>query len=76
MLSFTKVELELPTTKVTLSKLYPCAFLFRKLSTAERSYDLENQNLLVIEAALEECFGGGAKSQFTRTTNMSKQQWQ
>ncbi|KAK3563737.1 hypothetical protein QTP86_034461 [Hemibagrus guttatus] len=35
-------------------KLHPCAFYSRKLSTAERNYDMGNRELLSIKAALEE----------------------
>ncbi|KAK3509524.1 hypothetical protein QTP70_000538 [Hemibagrus guttatus] len=36
------------------SKLHPCAFFSRKLTTAEANYDVGNQELLSIKAALEE----------------------
>ena len=35
-------------------KLHPCAFLSRKLSPAERNYDVGNRELLAIKMALEE----------------------
>ena len=35
-------------------KLHPCAFLSRKLSPAERNYDVGNRELLAIKVALEE----------------------
>ncbi|KAK3560626.1 hypothetical protein QTP86_014401, partial [Hemibagrus guttatus] len=36
------------------SKLHPCAFYSRKLTSAEVNYDLGNRELLAIKAALEE----------------------
>uniref|UniRef100_A0A3B1J8V2 Gypsy retrotransposon integrase-like protein 1 n=1 Tax=Astyanax mexicanus TaxID=7994 RepID=A0A3B1J8V2_ASTMX len=38
----------------TPPKLYPCAFFSRKLSEAERNYDIENRELLAVKMALEE----------------------
>ncbi|KAL1274090.1 hypothetical protein QQF64_026904 [Cirrhinus molitorella] len=38
----------------TPAKLYPCAFFSRKLSTAERNYDVGNRELLAMKLALEE----------------------
>ncbi|KAK3571047.1 hypothetical protein QTP86_001297 [Hemibagrus guttatus] len=35
-------------------KLHPCAFYSRKLTVAERNYDVGNRELLAIKAALEE----------------------
>lgn len=35
-------------------KLFPCAFYSRKLSSAERNYDVGNRELLAMKAALEE----------------------
>ncbi|KAK3554936.1 hypothetical protein QTP86_001566 [Hemibagrus guttatus] len=35
-------------------KLHPCAFHSRKLTAAERNYDVSNRELLAIKAALEE----------------------
>lgn len=35
-------------------KMHPCAFLSRKLSKAERNYDVGNQELLAVKVALEE----------------------
>lgn len=35
-------------------KLHPCAFLSRKLSPAERNYDVGNRELLAVKLALEE----------------------
>ena len=35
-------------------KLYPCAFYSKKLSPAERSYDVGDRDLLVVKLALEE----------------------
>lgn len=34
--------------------MQPCAFLARKLSAAERNYDVGNRELLVVKVALEE----------------------
>ena len=36
------------------SKLHPCAFFSRKLSPAERNYDIGNRELLAVKLALEE----------------------
>lgn len=36
------------------AKLFPCAYFSRKLSEAERNYDVGNRELLAIKAALEE----------------------
>lgn len=36
------------------SKMFPCAFYSRKLSAAERNYDVGNRELLAMKAALEE----------------------
>ncbi|KAL0173711.1 hypothetical protein M9458_029679 [Cirrhinus mrigala] len=36
------------------AKLYPCAFYSRKLSTAERNYDVGNKELLSMKTAIEE----------------------
>lgn len=36
------------------NKLHPCAFLSRKLSSAERNYDVGNRELLAVKVALEE----------------------
>ncbi len=38
----------------TPPKLHPCAFFSRKLSPAERNYDIGNRELLAIKLALEE----------------------
>uniref|UniRef100_A0A8D0CYT6 Gypsy retrotransposon integrase-like protein 1 n=1 Tax=Sander lucioperca TaxID=283035 RepID=A0A8D0CYT6_SANLU len=38
----------------TDGKLHPCAFLSRKLSPAERNYDVGNRELLAVKVALEE----------------------
>ncbi len=35
------------------NKLHPCAFLFRKLSLAERNYDVGSRKLLTVKVALE-----------------------
>ncbi len=35
-------------------KLYPCAFCSRKLTSAERNYDVGNKELLSMKAAIEE----------------------
>ncbi|KAI3375481.1 hypothetical protein L3Q82_003807 [Scortum barcoo] len=36
------------------NRIHPCAFLSRKLSSAERNYDVGNRELLAIKVALEE----------------------
>ncbi|KAI3355594.1 hypothetical protein L3Q82_018423 [Scortum barcoo] len=36
------------------NRIHPCAFLSRKLSAAERNYDVGNKELLAVKAALEE----------------------
>ena len=36
------------------SKLHPCAYLSRKLSAAERNYDVGNRELLAVKVALDE----------------------
>lgn len=36
------------------NKLHPCAFLSRRLSAAERNYDIGNRELLAVKVALEE----------------------
>lgn len=38
----------------TDQKLYPCAFFSRRLSPAEKNYDIGNQELLAVKMALEE----------------------
>ena len=38
----------------TDDKLHPCAFLSRRLSPAERNYDVGNRELLAVKVALEE----------------------
>ncbi len=57
------VEVDASTTGVgamlsqqqgTPAKLHPCAFFSRKLSPAERNYDIGNRELLAINLALEE----------------------
>ncbi len=57
------VEVDASTTGVgavlsqqqgTPAKLHPCAFFSRKLSPAERNYDIGNRELLAIKLALEE----------------------
>ena len=35
-------------------KVHPCAFLSRRLSKAERNYDVGNRELLAVKLALEE----------------------
>ena len=35
-------------------KLHPCAFFSRRLSPAERNYDIRNRELLAVKLALEE----------------------
>ena len=36
------------------NRIHPCAFLSRKLTTAEKNYDVGNKELLAVKAALEE----------------------
>lgn len=36
------------------NKMHACAYLLRKLTTAERNYDVGNKELLAVKAALEE----------------------
>lgn len=36
------------------ARMFPCAFFSRKLSSAERNYDVGNHKLLAMKAALEE----------------------
>ncbi|KAI3369484.1 hypothetical protein L3Q82_007699 [Scortum barcoo] len=36
------------------NRIHPCAFLSRKLSAAERNYDVGNEELLAVKAVLEE----------------------
>ncbi|KAI3357961.1 hypothetical protein L3Q82_002953 [Scortum barcoo] len=36
------------------NRIHPCAFLSRKLSAAERNYDVGNKELLAVKVALEE----------------------
>ena len=36
------------------NKLHPCAFFSRKLTPAEKNYDISNKELLVVKVALEE----------------------
>lgn len=38
----------------TPGRVYPCAFISRKLTPAESNYDVGNKELLSIKAALEE----------------------
>ncbi|KAL0161463.1 hypothetical protein M9458_045188, partial [Cirrhinus mrigala] len=57
------VEVDASTTGVgtvlsqnhsTPARLHPCAYFSRKLSSAERNYDIRNRELLAIKLALEE----------------------
>uniref|UniRef100_A0A8C5C6Y7 Gypsy retrotransposon integrase-like protein 1 n=1 Tax=Gadus morhua TaxID=8049 RepID=A0A8C5C6Y7_GADMO len=52
-------------------KLHPCAFFSRKLSAAERNYDVGNRELLAVKLALEEWrhWLEGAKHQFVVWTD-------
>ena len=36
------------------NRMHPCAYLSRKLSSAERNYDVGDKQLLAVKAALEE----------------------
>ncbi len=53
------------------SRLHPCAFFSRKLSPAERNYDIGNRELLAIKLALEEWrhWLEGAQHPFTVLTD-------
>lgn len=52
-------------------KMFPCAFYSRKLSPAERNYDVGNRELLAMKAALEEWrhWLEGAQHPFTILTD-------
>ncbi len=59
------------------AKLYPCAFFSRKLTSAERNYDVGNKELLSMKAAIEEWRHGWREpfirfrlSQITKTSSM------
>jgi len=53
------------------AKMFPCAFYSRKLSAAERNYDVGNRELLAMKAALEEWWHWleGAQHPFTILTD-------
>ncbi len=55
----------------TPAKMFPCAFYSRKLSSAERNYDVGNRELLAMKAALEEWrhWLEGAQHPFTVLTD-------
>ncbi len=59
------------------SRLHPCAFFSRKLSPAERNYDIGNRELLAIKLALEEWrhWLEGAKHPFTVLTEHKNLQY-
>ncbi len=59
------------------SRLHPCTFFSRKLSPAERNYDIGNQELLAIKLALEEWrhWLEGAKHPFTVLTDHKNLQY-
>ncbi len=59
------------------SRLHLCAFFSRKLSPAERNYDIGNRELLAIKLALEEWrhWLEGAKYQFTVLTDHKNLQY-
>ncbi len=59
------------------SRLHPCAFFSRKLSPAERNYDIGNRELLAIKLALEEWrhWLEGAKHPFTVLTDHKNLQY-
>ncbi len=59
------------------SRLHPCAFFSRKLSPAERNYDIGNRELLAIKLALEEWrhWLEGAKHPFTLLTDHKNLQY-
>ncbi len=52
--STTGVGAVLSQQQGTPARLHPCAFFSRKLSPAERNYDIGNRELLAIKLALEE----------------------
>ncbi|KAI2665917.1 Transposon Tf2-9 polyprotein [Labeo rohita] len=56
------------------AKMFPCAFYSRKLSSAERNYDVGNRKLLAMKAALEEWrhWLEGAQHPFTVLTDHKK----
>ena len=41
-------------------KMHPCAYLSRRLTPAERNYDIGNRELLAVKVALEELAGRGS----------------
>ncbi len=53
------------------AKMFPCAFYSRKLSSAERNYDVGNRELLAMKAAIEEWrhWLEGAEHPFTVLTD-------
>ncbi len=59
------------------AKLHPCAFFSRKLSPAERNYDIGNRELLAIKLALEEWrhWLEGAQHPFTVMTDHKNLQY-
>ncbi len=59
------------------SRLHPCAFFSRKLSPAERNYDIGNREFLGIKLALEEWrhWLEGAKHPFTVLTDHKNLQY-
>ncbi len=59
------------------SRLHPCAFFSRKLSPAERNYDIANRELLAIKLALEEWrhWLEGAQHPFTVLTDHKNLQY-
>ncbi len=59
------------------AKLHPCAFFSRKLSPAERNYDIGNRELLAIKLALEEWrhWLEGAQHPFTVLTDHKNLQY-
>ncbi len=52
--STTGVGAVLSQQQGTPTRLHPCAFFSRKLSPAEKNYDIDNQELLAIKLTLEE----------------------
>ncbi len=80
------VEVEASTTGVGAilsqqqgnpARLHPCAFFSRKLSPAERNYDIGNRELLAIKLALEEWrhWLEGAQHPFTVLTDHKNLQY-
>lgn len=72
--SISGVRAVLSRRQERMSKLLPCTFFSKKLSTAEQSYDICNRELLAIKLTLEEWrhWLEGAKHHFTVLTDHKK----